>query len=54
MKVIIINLHITAINFLTALLAISAAGLFALQADERENNGFQISRGPGFYIQVSE
>jgi hypothetical protein len=34
-------------------LAIAAAGLFALQADDREHNGFEISRGPGFYIQVS-
>lgn len=39
--------------YVAALLAIVAAGLFALQADDRENNGFQISRGPAFYIQVS-
>lgn len=35
-----------------ALLAIAAAGLFAMQADERDNNGFHITRGPSFYIQV--
>lgn len=37
----------------SALLAIAAAGLFALQTDDRANNGFQITRGPAFYIQVS-
>lgn len=36
-----------------ALLAIVAAGLFALQTDDRILNGFQITRGPGFYMQVS-
>lgn len=36
-----------------ALLAIAAAGLFALQTDDHVHNGFQITRGPGFYIQVS-
>ncbi|KAH0820819.1 hypothetical protein GEV33_001971 [Tenebrio molitor] len=42
-----------ALGLLATLLAIAAAGLFALQADDREHNGFEISRGPGFYIQVS-
>lgn len=37
----------------SALLAIAAAGLFALQMDDRENNGYEITRGPAFYIQVS-
>jgi hypothetical protein len=35
-----------------ALLTIVAASLFALQTDDREN-GFQVSRGEAFYIQVS-
>lgn len=41
-----------ALALLATLLAIAAAGLFALQADDRMNNGFQITRGPAFYIQV--
>jgi cytochrome c biogenesis factor len=41
-----------ALGLLATLLAIAAAGLFALQADDREHNGFEISRGPGFYIQI--
>ncbi|GLV35357.1 uncharacterized protein CBL_01493 [Carabus blaptoides fortunei] len=41
-----------ALGLLATLLAVAAAGLFALQADDKENNGFQITRGPAFYIQV--
>ncbi|XP_050298093.1 uncharacterized protein LOC126737297 [Anthonomus grandis grandis] len=37
--------------FVSALLAIVAAGLFATQIDD-ERNGFEITRGPGFYIEV--
>ncbi|KAJ8919399.1 hypothetical protein NQ315_016492 [Exocentrus adspersus] len=40
------------IGLLAALLAIAAAGLFALQIDDRENNGYEITRGPAFYIQI--
>ncbi|XP_044748075.1 uncharacterized protein LOC123309173 isoform X1 [Coccinella septempunctata] len=35
---------------IATLLAIASAGLFALQTDDRSTNGFQISRGPSFYI----
>ncbi|EFA01532.2 uncharacterized protein LOC656681 [Tribolium castaneum] len=41
-----------ALGLLATLLAIAAAGLFALQADDRRRTGFEISRGPGFYIQI--
>lgn len=41
-----------ALGLLATLLAIAAAGLFAMQADERDNNGFHITRGPAFYIQI--
>lgn len=41
-----------ALALLATLLAIVAAGLFALQEDERNNNGFHITRGPAFYIQI--
>ncbi|KAL3265278.1 hypothetical protein HHI36_009488 [Cryptolaemus montrouzieri] len=34
------------------MLAIVAAGLFALQTDDKASNGFQITRGPSFYIQI--
>ncbi|KAL1509150.1 hypothetical protein ABEB36_003934 [Hypothenemus hampei] len=37
--------------FGSALLAIVAASLFATQIDD-ERNGFEITRGPGFYIEV--
>ncbi|CAG9762436.1 unnamed protein product [Ceutorhynchus assimilis] len=37
--------------FVSALLAIVAASLFATQIDD-ERNGFEITRGPGFYIEV--
>ncbi|KAK9752444.1 hypothetical protein QE152_g4172 [Popillia japonica] len=40
-----------AIALLATLLAIAAAGLFALQTDEQNTSGFNITRGPGFYIQ---
>lgn len=36
----------------SALLALAGAGLFAMQTDDREHNGFRITRGPAFYIQV--
>lgn len=39
------------INF-SALLAVVAASLFAAQIDD-ERNGYEITRGPGFYIEVS-
>ncbi|XP_025835985.1 uncharacterized protein LOC108739743 [Agrilus planipennis] len=42
----------TALSLLAALLAIVAAALFALQVDNSENNGFQVTRGPAFYIQI--
>lgn len=41
-----------AIGLLATLLAIAAAGLFALQTDEQNTSGFLITRGPGFYIQI--
>lgn len=41
-----------ALGLLATLLAVAAAGLFALQADDRKSNGFEITRGPAFYIQV--
>ncbi|KAB0792879.1 hypothetical protein PPYR_12499 [Photinus pyralis] len=41
-----------ALGLLAGLLAIAAAGLFALQTDDKANSGFQITRGPAFYIQV--
>ncbi|KAI4462875.1 hypothetical protein MML48_4g00001878 [Holotrichia oblita] len=41
-----------AIGLLATLLAIAAAGLFALQTDEQNTSGFNITRGPGFYIQI--
>lgn len=41
-----------ALGLLAALLAIAAAGLFALQTDDKANSGFQITRGPAFYIQI--
>ncbi|KAK9875869.1 hypothetical protein WA026_009656 [Henosepilachna vigintioctopunctata] len=37
---------------IATLLAIVAAGLFALQTDDRATNGFQISRGPSFYLLI--
>ncbi|KAF7284839.1 hypothetical protein GWI33_021482 [Rhynchophorus ferrugineus] len=37
--------------FIAALLAIVAASLFATQIDD-ERNGFVVTRGPGFYIEV--
>ncbi|XP_066146673.1 uncharacterized protein [Euwallacea fornicatus] len=37
--------------FVSALLAIVAASLFATQIDD-ERNGFEITRGPGFYIEI--
>lgn len=37
---------------ISALLAILAAGLFALQTDDRRTN-FQVRRGESFYIQVN-
>ncbi|XP_063911673.1 uncharacterized protein LOC135128637 [Zophobas morio] len=52
MKYSVVVITKLALGLLATLLAIAAAGLFALQADDRENNGFEISRGPGFYIQI--
>uniref|UniRef100_A0AAR5Q8Z7 MARVEL domain-containing protein n=2 Tax=Dendroctonus ponderosae TaxID=77166 RepID=A0AAR5Q8Z7_DENPD len=37
--------------FVSALLAIVAASLFATQIDD-ERNGFEVTRGPGFYLEV--
>ncbi|XP_017768407.1 PREDICTED: uncharacterized protein LOC108556708 isoform X2 [Nicrophorus vespilloides] len=52
MKYSVVVIMKLAMGLLATLLAIAAAGLFALQADERDNNGFQITRGPAFYIQI--
>ncbi|KAG5885858.1 hypothetical protein JTB14_035878 [Gonioctena quinquepunctata] len=52
MKYSIVVITKVGIGLLSALLAVAAAGLFALQIDDRENNGFEISRGPAFYIQI--
>lgn len=52
MKYSIVVIAKLALGLLTALLAIVAAGLFALQTDDRGHNGFEITRGPGFYIQI--
>lgn len=37
--------------FVSALLAIVAASLFATQIDD-ERNGFEVTRGPGFYLEI--
>lgn len=37
--------------FVSALLAVVAASLFAAQIDD-ERNGYEITRGPGFYIEI--
>uniref|UniRef100_A0A6P7GUB6 Uncharacterized protein LOC114346566 n=1 Tax=Diabrotica virgifera virgifera TaxID=50390 RepID=A0A6P7GUB6_DIAVI len=52
MKYSIVVITKVGLGLLSALLAIAAAGLFALQTDDREHNGFEITRGPAFYIQV--
>ncbi|XP_026473389.1 uncharacterized protein LOC113378280 [Ctenocephalides felis] len=41
-----------AIVLLSNLLTIVAACLFALQTDDRDNNGFEVTRGESFYIQI--
>jgi len=40
-----------ALGLLATLLAIASVGLFALQTDE-DTNGFKITKGPAFYIQI--
>ncbi|CAG9836204.1 unnamed protein product [Diabrotica balteata] len=52
MKYSIVVITKVGLGLLSALLAIAAAGLFALQTDDREHNGFEITRGPAFYIQL--
>ncbi|CAG9819571.1 unnamed protein product [Phaedon cochleariae] len=52
MKYSIVVITKVGLGLLAALLATAAAGLFALQIDDREHTGFEISRGPGFYIQI--
>ncbi|XP_077298919.1 uncharacterized protein LOC143920087 [Arctopsyche grandis] len=41
-----------ALALLASLLAIAAAGLFAIQIDEKDTQGFVITRGEAFYIQI--
>ncbi|CAH1105521.1 unnamed protein product [Psylliodes chrysocephalus] len=52
MKYSIVVITKVGLGLLSALLAIAAAGIFALQIDDREHNGLEITRGPAFYIQV--
>ncbi|XP_057658476.1 uncharacterized protein LOC130895270 [Diorhabda carinulata] len=52
MKYSIVVITKVGLGLLSALLAIAAAGIFALQIDDREHNGFEITRGPAFYIQI--
>nr|CAI5852177.1 unnamed protein product [Callosobruchus analis] len=51
MKYSIVVISKVALGLLSALLAVVTAILFALQID-RDNSGFEITRGPAFYIQI--